>query len=283
MQLRRFDHVQDFWQTSQDYLRSHLAEHNLLIGIVQTLLHDPSHYSQPPYLAIVEDQGTLLAVAIRTSPYKLVLSKVQDLAALKLIGQDLQQQADQIPGVGGLVAEVAAFLPIWQGLTGQVYRRVMEMRIHQLMQVEPVAIAQGHLRLATAADRPLLLDWFTDFAAEIGEVVSEGAEQMVEGGLKRQSIYVWDEGGAVCFACGSPSLPMAARIGPVYTPPEYRRRGYATACVAALSQRLLDQGCHSCFLFTNSANPTSNRIYQAIGYRPVCGWHDYAFMAQETP
>jgi predicted GNAT family acetyltransferase len=278
MQLRRFNNIREFWHQAQDYLLEHEAEHNLLLGISHTLLHYPDRYPDPPYLAIAETKGKILAVAIRTPPYKLILSKAQDLNALSLIAQDLQDYPQQLPGVSGLVTEVETFLQAWQTLTGKFYRRVMEMRIHQLTQVEPVATVSGDLRLATQSDRPLLLEWFTKFAAEVGEVVSQDAEQAVNTGLKRQSIYLWSDGIPVSWASGSQSLPAAARIGPVYTPPEYRGKGYATACVAALSQKFLNQGCHSCFLFTDLANPTSNHIYQKIGYHPICDWHDYSFI-----
>jgi hypothetical protein len=281
MQLRRFDNIKEFWHSAQAYLLQHQAEHNLLLGISHTLLHYPERYPDCPYLAIVAARDDILAAAIRTPPYKLVLSKVQDLDALTLIAQDLQEHQQKLPGVSGLVSEVATFLQAWQTLTRQSYQLVMEMRIHQLTQVEPGLTANGFLRPATEEDRPLLLQWFTAFASAIGEVVSEDAEQMVDIGLKRQSIYLWEDGTPVSFACGSQSLPAAARIGPVYTPPEYRRKGYATACVAALSRRLLDQGCHSCFLFTDLANPTSNHIYQAIGYHPICDWHDYSFIKKQ--
>lgn len=283
MQLRRFENVQEFCDRAQAYLLQYEAEHNLLLGILHTLRHYPERYPEPPYLAIVEADNSVLAVAIRTPPYKLVLSKAVDLDALQLIAQDVQAHDKLIPGVGGLVTEVATFLRSWQALTGQSYRRVMEMRIHQLTQVQPVATAKGHLRLATEGDRPLLLDWFKAFVAEIGEVVSETPERMVERGLKRQSVHLWDDGTPVSWASGSQSLPRAARIGPVYTPMEYRRKGYATACVAALSQKLLDQGCDRCFLFTDLANPTSNHIYKQIGYQPVCDWHDYSFISEEQP
>ncbi|MBD1850992.1 GNAT family N-acetyltransferase [Leptolyngbya sp. GB1-A1] len=283
MQLRRFDSLQEFCDRAQDYLLQYEAEHNLLLGILYTLRHYPERYPEPPYLAIVEADNGILAVAIRTPPYKLVLSKVMDLDALQLVAHNVQEQGKPIPGAGGLVTEVARFLQSWQALTGQPYQRVMEMRIHQLTQVQPVATAKGHLRLATEDDRPLLLDWFQAFVAEIGEVVSETPERMVEAGLKRQSVHLWDDGTPVSWASGSQSLPTAARIGPVYTPLEYRRKGYATACVAALSQKLLDQGCDRCFLFTDLANPTSNHIYKQIGYHPVCDWHDYSFIFEEQP
>lgn len=283
MQLRRFDSLQAFCDRAQDYLLQYEAEHNLLLGILHTLRHYPDRDPELPYLAIAEADHQVLAVAICTPPYKLVLSKAIDLDALKLIAYDIQEYGKPVPGVSGLVAEVATFLQIWQTLTGQAYRRAMEMRIHQLTHVQPVATAKGHLRLATEGDRPLLLDWFRAFVAEIGEVVSETPERMVDGGLKRQSVYLWEDGTPVSWASGGQSLPTAARIGPVYTPPEYRRNGYATACVAALSQKLLDQGCDRCFLFTDLANPTSNHIYKQIGYHPVCDWHDYSFTSKEQP
>ena len=281
MQLRRFDNTKEFWHCAQDYLLQHQAEHNLLLGILHTLLHDPDRYPDAPYLALAETNDNVLAAAIRTPPYKLVLSKAKDLNALTLIAQDLPDYPEQLPGVSGLIAEVETFLQIWQTLTGQSYRRTMEMRIHQLTQVEPIATASGYLRPATESDRPLLLEWFTTFATEIGEVVSQDAEQAVNTGLKRQSINLWENGIPVSWASSSQSLPAAARIGPVYTPPEYRRKGYATACVAALSQKLLDQGCDRCFLFTDLANPTSNHIYQEIGYCPICDWYDYSFILEE--
>jgi predicted GNAT family acetyltransferase len=282
MKLRRFDNIQEFRDTAQDYLLQHQAEHNLLLGICHTLLHHPDQYPALPYLAIVETNHQILATAIRTAPYKLVLSKALDLQALKLIAQDFQNYPEQLPGVSGLVTEVEAFLQTWQTLTGQSSKRVMEMRIHQLTQVEPVvAPTRGYLRPATAGDRALLLEWFTTFATEIGDVISEDADKSVDRGLKRHSIYLWEDGVPVSWASGSQFLPIAARIGPVYTPSEYRRKEYATACVAALSQRFLNQGCHRCFLFTDLANPTSNHIYQAIGYKPICDWHDYSFISKE--
>lgn len=292
MRVRRFDNVKEFCHHVQNYLLQHEAEHNLLLDILHHLLHHPDRYREPLYLAActthdsagtLKADSTILVVAIRTPPYKMVLSKAVDRDALTLIAQDLQTYAEPLPGVGGLVTEVEAFLQAWHSLTGQSYRQVMEMRIHQLTQVNPVAIVPGHLRRATEADRPLLLNWFTAFVAEIGEVVSQTPESMVESGLKQQSIYLWEDSVPVSWASGSQSLPTAGRIGPVYTPLEYRRKGYATACVAALSQKLLDQGCKSCFLFTDLANPTSNHIYQQIGYQPICDWHDYSFISKNTP
>jgi hypothetical protein len=282
MQLYRYDDTQKFRHRVQDYLLQHEAEHNLLLGLLHNLARYPERYLEVPYLATVESNNEIQAVAIGTPPYKLTLSKAVDLRALKVIAadlaQDLQSSLNCPHGVNGLVMEVEAFLQAWQTLTGQPYRRVMNMRIYQLTQVEPVATATGHLRLATEADRPLLLEWFTAFADEIGEVAGDAPGDMINRGLMRQSVHLWEDGVPVSWASGSQSLPTAARIGPVYTPQQYRRKGYATACVAALSQKLLNEGCDRCFLFTDLANSISNHIYQQIGYRPICDWHDYAFV-----
>src|SRR5205823_10825158 len=93
-------------------------------------------------------------------------------------------------------------------------------------------------------------------------------------------LVLWDDGGPTSVAGFGGATPNGIRIGPVYTPPELRRRGYASALVAALSQRMLDQGRRLCFLYTDLSNPTSNRIYRAIGYEPVCDSKEYRFAAR---
>ncbi len=280
MQLHRFGDIKEFCDRTQAYLLQHEAEHNLLLGITHTLLYFPDRYPNPPYLVTVEAEGDIVAVAMRTPPHKLVLSKVKELTALALIAHDLYGNQENPPGVSGLVAEAQTFVDAWQTLTGQPYQLTMQMRIHQLKAVQPVGTAKGFLRPATQHDRPLLLEWFKNFVDETIASFGEDAERFVDGSLKRQSVYLWEDYIPVSFACGSKSLPSAGRIGPVYTPPEYRRKGYATACVATLSQQLLDQRCHRCFLFTDLANPTSNHIYQTIGYQPICDWHDYSFISK---
>ncbi|MGP1386172.1 MAG: GNAT family N-acetyltransferase [Thainema sp.] len=278
MQLRRFSDIQNFWQEAQDYLLQYEAESNLLLGISHTLLHYPDRYPDPPYLAIATSAaGKILAVAMRTPPHKLLLSKAQDLDAIALIAQDWQQTAEPLPGVSGLVEEAESFVKTWQAMTGYAAQRSMEMRIHRLTRVEPVAMASGRLRVATKCDRDLLIQWMMDFNAEIGDIVKPDPQKSVDAGIKRQSMHIWEDSIPVSWASGSQSLPAAGRIGPVYTPLEHRRKGYATACVAALSQKLLDQGCQRCYLFTDLTNPTSNHIYKEIGYCPVDNWYEYVF------
>ena len=103
------------------------------------------------------------------------------------------------------------------------------------------------------------------------------SESWVDRVLQKQKAYLWDSEIPVSIACSTRSTPNGVGINMVYTPPEHRKKGYASACVAALSQKLLDKGYKFCFLFTDLSNPTSNKIYQDIGYQPVADWNNYSF------
>lgn len=126
------------------------------------------------------------------------------------------------------------------------------------------------MRRTVEGDRLLLKEWIAAFYRETGAGGGD-PDAAVDKALTQESrgLYLWEDGVPVSMAGYVAGTPNGVRIGAVYTPPEKRRRGYAGACVAAVSQMLLDQGRRFCFLYTDLANPTSNHIYQEIGYRPV--------------
>lgn len=99
MKINHFDNPQLFYQQAKNYLLRYEAEHNLLLGISQTLVHSPERYGSEPYLATVEEEGKILAVAMRTPPYNFLLSKVENFAAIEIIAQDLYQDKISLPGV----------------------------------------------------------------------------------------------------------------------------------------------------------------------------------------
>ena len=277
MKLKRFNQADEFGQRTRAYLQHHEAEHNLLLGIQNTLIR----YSQPshlqPYLAIVEVGANIVAVALCTPPSNLLLSKAADPAALMLIAQDLQGGKWPVVGVSGLVSEAQHFATVWQNLTQQSYQLKMHLFIHQLEQIQAVSMAPGSLRVARWQDRNLVCQWSQAFDLEALGSIHPQTEQIIERQLHRGRLYLWQNPYPVSMAAGRVSPLGGGRIGPVYTPPLHRCQGYATACVATLSQILLDQGCQSCYLFTDQANPTANHIYEAIGYEVVCDWHEYSF------
>jgi predicted GNAT family acetyltransferase len=129
------------------------------------------------------------------------------------------------------------------------------------------------VRLATATDRPLLERWLVDFGLEALDEddaarVSRNMDDWERGDGRRY--WLWDVAGSPVSMVGAGGeTPSGIRIGPVYTPPSERGNGYASNLTAAVSQTLLDEGRRFCFLYTDQANPTSNKIYRAIGYEPV--------------
>jgi uncharacterized protein len=278
MQLHKFTDASQFYDRVKDYLLSHESEHCLLFGVINTLVHNPERYNCEPYLATVENNENIIAVAIKTPPFPLLLSKTQDFQAVELFVRDLYSLDESLPGVNSFTREGQSFAETWQIIANQSYQVEMEMRIHSLDKVLPIAQSIGHLRPATESDRDLLVQWCEAFGIEAASSADRFNEHFVDNYLQQKNFYIWQNQVPVSMACAKVSTPNGALIGPVYTPPEYRQKGYASSCVATLSKTLLDQGYKYCFLFTNLANPTSNHIYREIGYQPVADWNNIKFI-----
>jgi predicted GNAT family acetyltransferase len=155
----------------------------------------------------------------------------------------------------------------------------MRLRVYELREVNPpTRIPDGQMRRATIADTSLVTDWYHEFTKEALEEGSrEEARKVASRFIALGSVYLWEDGEPVSMAFRTRPTRHGCTVTGVYTPPDRRGRGYASACVAGLSQILLDSGYQVCNLFTDLANPTSNSIYQRIGYRPVCDFIDHAF------
>lgn len=290
MKLVRYGAIAAFYERVEAFLLEREAEHNLLLGISATLQHQPGYYTSPPYLAAVEQNGEVALVVMRTPPHSPVLSlAAPDCAAdqaLDLLAGDLRAvYGAQVNGVNGPSALSLGFAERWREATGRAYRVSVRERIYRLDAVTPVAGVAGTMRAATEADRSLLERWVVEFQdealppTEFRMPPERWVTLQLTPPMRNIVLWVDAEGLPVTMVGVRHSTPHGATIGPVYTPPEQRRRGYASACVAAVSQQLLDEGRQFCFLYTNLDNPTSNHIYQTIGYRPVSDATVYDFEA----
>ena len=145
------------------------------------------------------------------------------------------------------------------------------MRLFRLGELLPPRPGpEGTARLAAGTDRDLLAGWFGAFAREVGEPSGEDHRAAVAERLGYAGITVWEDGGVPVSVAGrTRAVAGMVRVGPVYTPPEMRGHGYAGAATAAVSQAALDAGVREVVLYTDLANPTSNALYQRLGYRPV--------------
>lgn len=282
VELRRFEQAAEFYEQVESFLLAHEAEHCLMLGICSILLKDNT-FQFPPYLAYVEDEGKIVAVVMRTPPHNLILSNEFDARAIPLVAEDVCKTYENLVGVLGSKSISKAFAELWTQMTEQPNRLNLLERTYRLSNVVPVKGVSGAYAPATEEHRELLVQWFIDFSTEALDGMSrEDAERAVHLRLTRPpelgGLRLWvDNGQVVSFAGYGGQTPNGIRIGPVYTPPELRGKGYASACVAALSQEMLDNGRKFCFLFTDLKNPTSNHIYQNIGYQPVSDVDEYRF------
>ncbi len=286
MRLTRFEGVEEYYRRAEGLLLEHEAEHNLILGVCSGLMGGPSHPEHPPYLALVENWGEVVATALMTPPSELLLSVSPSPAPISIIARDLHEGFPDLPGVLAPVPSCHWFAEAWVTLTGRTWRRRVAERIYRLERVAPVSCVRGELRRATEEDLDLLAEWLVAFVWESdrrrmdARRAREVAGRRLNGGA--EGTYLWEDGVPVSMASYSGPTPNGIRIGRVYTPPGYRGRGYASGCVATLSQLLLDSGYKYCFLFADLSNPTSNRLYQSIGYRPIGDADEYEFLPAPT-
>jgi GNAT superfamily N-acetyltransferase len=262
-----------------DFLVAREAEHNLPLGILGTLRDQPGPYPESPYLATVADADGIALVAVRTPPYGVVLSEPGTAgerleAAVDALVRDLAGADPGMRSALGPRSVVDLFADRWRAATGRVATTESNERIYRLSRVIPARPARGRWRIAEGGDDALLRAWLHAFHVEALPAGSPQPDQDVYVGrlVRREDrfAYLWEiEGAPVSLAVAGARTPNGRRIGPVYTPPEARGQGYASAVTAAASADQLARGARFCFLFTDLANPTSNAIYQRIGYEPV--------------
>lgn len=281
--VRTVDDAARFLEETGPLLLLDEARHNLMLGIVGRIATEPGSY--PVFrLWVAEDRaGRVVGAASMTPPWPIVIARpAHDAAIGALVGAALADELP-VPGVVGAVPEVHDFAARWVEASGAGLTRRRSEGIYALERVEPVPATEGRARPATEADRSLLESWMAAFVGEAlphDPAADGGGRAIVDSRLLAEDagLWLWEDGGRAVSLAGYGGLtPNGIRIGPVYTPPGFRGRGYATALVAELSAWLLAGGRTFCFLFTDLANPTSNAIYRRIGYRQVCDAENIAF------
>ncbi|HEY3551512.1 MAG TPA: GNAT family N-acetyltransferase [Gaiellaceae bacterium] len=277
MDVVQLDDATAFLEQAGPLLLADEARHNLILGIAGTIRDSPDLYLTRN-LWLVRDGDQVVGAALRTPPYNLILARPRSKQALAALAETVA--GEELPGIVGTEPEVHEFATMWSGRSGISARTSMRQGVYALEQVEPLSAVPGSARVAEEGDLELVLRWWLAFGDEVlheGGPGRERAEENVRHKLASPTggFLLWEEGGdTVSLAGWGGPTPNGIRVGPVYTPPELRGRGYATALTAELSQRLLDGrlfdgGRRFCFLYTDLANPTSNAIYERIGYRRV--------------
>lgn len=286
MRVSIYPNADRFLARTQAALEKNEAANNLMLGLSLRMSRFLPLIEHPPYFATVTDNDNLLLAAMMTPPRSLVLyTELSNWSeALELLIQELVAHQWPIPGVTGQPRLSQAFAVAWARLKGRTYQVKMRNRLYELKRVSSIPPTPGRLRLATVDDLELIAEWtfaFQNEALNRGDLAE--SREVARYRINDQDIYLWEDGQPVSMASQSRPTSNGICISLVYTPPELRGRGYATACVAHLSQLFLDSGRKFCVLFTDLANPTSNHIYQTIGYTPVCDFTEYSFDLDQRP
>lgn len=269
-------------------LEARESENNLILGVSIRLCEHPDWTETPAYLAaVVDDNDRPVLAAVITPPHNILLAAEPTAPAdhldraLVLLVHDLLERRQAVPGVTAESALAESFARAWMQATGKSSRVKTRTRTFELRRViPPPNPPPGRLRLATPQDADLVARWNLAFTQEaLGEGSLEESQTWATRQIGLENAFLWDNDGPVSMAIRARPTPHGYTVTAVYTPPELRGRGYASACVAALSQRLLDGGKQFCTLFTDLSNPISNSIYQKIGYRPLCDFEIRVFEA----
>ncbi|MBA3780482.1 MAG: GNAT family N-acetyltransferase [Nocardioides sp.] len=286
--LTFFDDPRDFLARADWHLRQNPVLNTVVATYSERLVAEiddgvyPDEVDHPRWWVVVTDHaGEVVGAGMRTAPFEPhppFLLAMPDDAAVEL-ARVLHERGETLAGVNGALPGTRLCAEETARLTGGSADVVIHTRLFELDELVPPRPAVGSLRLATAVDAELALQWFEEFMIaadeQAGREPGSGHDQVetIEGMLRRIElgrIWFWEDeaGERVHMTGANPPSYGAARVGPVFTPVEHRGRGYASAAVAEISQLILDDGNTPC-LFTDQANPTSNGIYQALGYRPV--------------
>jgi hypothetical protein len=243
---------------------------------------EPPPTDRPEWWAVVRDSGGEIAgLAMRTArtpPHPMFVLPMPDGAAVAL-ARAVHARGEVVGGLNGSLPAAEVVAGELAGLQGAVVEVAQHTRLFELGDLKSPTGVPGRVRKATLDDFDLAKRWVDRFMYDADvqagrDPDAHGREEIAPEDLRKRieqgAYWFWLDpaGERVHLTGANPPAFGVARIGPVYTPPDQRRKGYAGAAVAAVSRLLLDLGARVC-LYTDQANPTSNGIYQAIGYRPV--------------
>ncbi|GGZ75829.1 GNAT family N-acetyltransferase [Streptomyces bluensis] len=224
----------------------------------------------PRFAWLTDPEGAVRATALRTPPYPLNLTAATPEAADALAGR-FAETGGALPGVMGPSRTAAEFAAAWERRTGAVARLATRQRLYRLGALTvPEPAPPGEARPAGGDDHDLLVRWYGEFCADVG-APRQDPDAWVAARLAYGGLMVWElpDGTPVAMAGAMPEIAGQVRVVSVFTPAELRGRGYAGAVTAEVSRAALAKGADEVLLFTDLSNPTSNGLYQRIGYRPV--------------
>lgn len=254
-----------------DLLSARPDTHTVALTVLESLRSGQRFSEADPLFGWFTDGGVVTGAVSMTPPYGVLIGELPDGSETELVA-GLRARDAEVPDVMGTVEAAERFAASWTA--GHRLQTELAMR-HLLYTLDglrpPEPAPAGSARAAVADDLDLLMDWLVHFHDEAEASSASPQRAMYQRRVDLGLLWLWQDerGTAVSMAGRNISVAGVSRIGPVYTPPAARRHGYGAAVTAACTQDALDHGASQVVLFTDQANPTSNAIYQQIGFRPV--------------
>ncbi len=297
--LKFFEDANAFLEHTLPVFKADVTRHRLMLGIAIALqkrpdafgektplmtlrLEDTNEHASPTRAGLLTERVQADFIAIMTPPYPILVwfkETLSDVDLLK-IALAIKEKGWDLPGVNGIATCSSRFASIWVELNQINAPSVMHSMSYELTRVIfPESIPAGCFQFAQENQAEILLKYMNDMQVDLNasvriEYTLEHIHNFIAG--KRIGIWLVDDQPASMAMSNRPQLSSIG-ISAVYTPNEYRGKGYASAVVASLSQELLNQGYQRINLFTDLANPTSNKIYKAIGFKEVCDYQEFKF------
>jgi predicted GNAT family acetyltransferase len=262
--------VDDFLARAGGFLRSRPALHTLTL--TATLRTDGANTDA--VFGWLETRGEVSATFYRIPPRRLILTSLTPGQADALAGQ---LAGHPLPGVSADRETAAAFAEAWQRHTGATPTLLHRLRLYRLGTLTPPQPApEGRARVAD--DHEQLRLWCNGFAEAVGQAPHADVESWARRyASKRFTFWETPDGTPVSIAATTPLIAGQSRVDPVYTPAHLSGRGYGGAVTAAVSRAALAAGAAEVVLFSDLSNPSSNSLYQRIGYVPVTDFAVYGF------
>ena len=277
-----YDDVDDFYAATRDLYESEPVRHTTVLSVIHALSGAPQAdaAAAPVLISLHGDEGTLRGAVLWTPPWPMALSGVR-VADVPLLVKELLSGHPELDSVMGPRDVADSFASAWSVATSRTIRPVLDLRLYRLADLV-VPQVDGRARIATVADIDLVAQHGLAFTLEANAHRASTLPEAVDFARRLLALgtgyMIWEvDGVPVSSAAAKVPNAGASRIGPVYTPPEHRRRGYGAAVTAAAARWAAEAGAKEVLLYTDLANPTSNAVYQRIGFRPVADYAELAF------
>jgi len=284
-----YEDINEFYDHVFPFLVKHEVKNSLPLTILNSLKINIQKYGkEPPLMFSLVENGSIKLISLMTPPHDLIISYAADLNNIEILVEELSKKNVYLPGVLSFKEAADKFTRLWCERNSLESKLLRRERIYKLTKVSEETLGDKHFSVATKPHQPTVLKWAKEMITEALLEVTEEELMRNNNNLKDEfehensQIYLlFDDKVPVSMARKSGKAPHGNAINLVYTPPFLRQNGYATECVAKLSKLLLEEGNEYCFLFTDLSNPTSNSIYQKIGYRPIIDENHYKFFSKK--